>query len=240
MWTYPHEKKHGELIITLPDLEAQNEKSNPIRNQPYSHENGAYPILDLTVNYNYDQWSKQCSFRYAGAGVMELNRSRDSKDSPIGNLGFGVVTDDQGNPFVRVEIYDTLGSLLTPTGRIVVAKKTIHTVVFQFGMTKNERLRLGFPVPTSPKPEIEPKSKQETDTLEDVATTLREQTICLATTIDKIRQTRGRMDYRLTKARNQLQEAVDLANERPEPEAKRRKIRTLEYKDIRASTPLMS
>ena len=124
----------------------------------------------------------------------------------------GIVLDDQGFPFLKYRATYT-----DPNDKILrisecVAKKTTVPGLKSNDLTKNEKLRLGFPIPedkaTQPKPNSE-------DSPEDVVRNLGRYAGYTASQIGKVQRLRDEMNDQLRTSRAVLQDAVDLSLDVP-------------------------
>lgn len=122
--------------------------------RPESHDKRKREVLEIQCSINYRDWN----FEYQGtyniiSPPTQLTLTANATENEVdcddeAVLMFGIVTDDQGFPFLRFNLSasevaagrDSLQSIE------FIAKKTDTLGLHCLELTKNEKLRLGFPV----------------------------------------------------------------------------------------------
>lgn len=170
------------------------------------------------MTYRFGTHDLSYSSVFSDAVSTNLTRSPNSLTEwgPAAKIHFGVVCDDQGFPFLkfRATYTDPRDNSLNILES--VAKKTDSSGLHSRDLTKNEKLRLGFPIPED-KPARTKPVKDESP--KGIMATLESYAHATALQIEKVDHLRVEIDEQLRSSRAILQNAVNLSLDVPaEPE----------------------
>lgn len=211
----------GEIIRYSEDIpkfisisQAEEDSNGTMKREPETQGSQSYQII-----YRVGIHDLIYGLTFTDSVSTRLVRLSDSLTDwgPTARIHFGIVHDDQGFPFLKFRANYTDSSNYSNILESV-SKKTDLSGLYSKDLTKNEKLRLGFPIPedkaTRPRP-VADESPRE------IMRVLGKYTHATAIQIAKVQTLRGEMNNQLRTSRAVLQDAVNLSLDVPadaEPE----------------------
>ena len=187
--------------------------------QPFTDSNGRPPEFLLIVVKVLD-YQIMFSFRFTGLArtsiALEKNYNPRIRVDKNGTITFGAVLDDEGHPFLKLKFlyFDEIDNRMTKME--LVAKRTDYLEPPQYDLSKNEKLRLGFPIPEDS--QVQKTNMPETSSSSDISTminNLSQWTTGTARQMKKVESLKSNLNLELSLAKRVLEQVADLADDEP-------------------------
>lgn len=185
--------------------------SNNSNNKPAQLFSIAVEVLKYHLVFNF-------LFTGRAKSSVELHQNFNLrfKTAEKATITFGAVLDDQGHPFLGLEILYSDKVDIRMKKMELVAKKVDDIGPSQYDLSKNEQLRLGFPIPEDS--QVQKTEMPETTSSSDISVmvdNLTQWTAGTARQIKKVELLKYELDQELSLAKRFLQQAADLATDEP-------------------------
>lgn len=187
--------------------------------EPINDSDGRPPEV-LSILVDVLEYEMMFSFRLMSSAraplQLEKNYNPRLRVDKRGIITFGAVLDDKGHPFLKLEIwyFDKVDKRMNKME--LVAKRVDDVDPSQYELSKNEKLRLGFPIPEDSQiPKIKMPETTSSSDIRFMVDNLTQWTMGTARQVQKVESLKSELDQELSLAKCFLKQAADLATDEP-------------------------
>lgn len=186
---------------------------------PINDSDGRPPGL-LSIVVDVLEYEIIFSFRFSGLArvplQLEKNYNPRLRVDKRGIITFGAVLDDKGHPFIKLEFcyFDKVDKRMNMME--LVAKRVDDVDPSEYELSKNEKLRLGFPIPEDSQiPKIKMPETTSSSEISVMVENLNQWTMGTARQVKLVESLKSNLDQELSLAKYFLKQAADLADDEP-------------------------